>query len=128
MSWHTAPTFRPRWRSASTWPSPTPSLATRKPRSPTACWTVSPICCGRRRWSRGVGNRAPLPGEFALIRKYFAPLAAGFSGALDLEDDAATYAVPEGHELVLTADALVEGRHYLGTDPADLIARKMLRV
>jgi thiamine-monophosphate kinase len=75
-----------------------------------------------------VGNRAPLPGEFDLIRKYFAPLAAGFSGALDLEDDAATYAVPDGHELVLTADALVEGRHYLASDPADLIARKMLRV
>jgi len=32
------------------------------------------------------------------------------------------------HELVLTADALVEGRHYLASDPADLIARKMLRV
>lgn len=76
----------------------------------------------------GVGNRAPLPGEFALIRKYFAPLAAGFSGALDLEDDACTYAVPNGHELVLTADALVEGRHYLSSDPADLVARKMLRV
>jgi thiamine-monophosphate kinase len=75
-----------------------------------------------------VGNRAPLPGEFDLIRKYFAPLAAGFSGALDLEDDAATYAVPSGYELVLTADALVEGRHYLASDPADLIARKMLRV
>ena len=75
-----------------------------------------------------MGNRAPLPGEFALIRKYFAPLAAGFSGALDLEDDAATYAVPSGCELVLTADALVEGRHYLASDPADLIARKMLRV
>jgi thiamine-monophosphate kinase len=75
-----------------------------------------------------VGNRAPLPGEFELIRKYFAPLAAGFSGALDLEDDACTYAVPSGHELVLTADALVEGRHYLSSDPADLIARKMLRV
>jgi thiamine-monophosphate kinase len=73
-----------------------------------------------------VGNRAP--GEFALIRKHFAPLAAGFSGALDLEDDAATYAVPSGHELVLTADALVEGRHYLASDPADRIARKMLRV
>jgi thiamine-monophosphate kinase len=75
-----------------------------------------------------VGNRTPLPGEFELIRKYFAPLAAGFSGALDLEDDAATYAVPNGHELVLTADALVEGRHYLASDAADLIARKMLRV
>ena len=70
----------------------------------------------------------PLPGEFALIHRYFAPLAAGFPGALGLEDDAATYQPPAGHELVLTADALVEGRHYLASDPADLIARKMLRV
>jgi thiamine-monophosphate kinase len=75
-----------------------------------------------------VGNPAPLPGEFALIRKYFAPLAAGFAGALDLEDDACTYAPPAGHDLVLTADALVEDRHYLRSDPADLVARKMLRV
>jgi len=70
----------------------------------------------------------PLPGEFELIRRYFAPLAAGFPGALDLQDDAATYQPPAGHELVLTADALVEGRHYLAADPAELIARKMLRV
>jgi thiamine-monophosphate kinase len=70
----------------------------------------------------------PLPGEFDLIRRYFAPLAAGFAGAADLEDDACTYQPPAGHDLVLTADALVEGRHYLASDPADLIARKMLRV
>ncbi|HVT50543.1 MAG TPA: thiamine-phosphate kinase [Dongiaceae bacterium] len=70
----------------------------------------------------------PLPGEFDLIRRYFAPLAAGFAGAVDLEDDACTYQPPAGHDLVLTADALVEGRHYLASDPADLIARKMLRV
>jgi thiamine-monophosphate kinase len=70
----------------------------------------------------------PLPGEFALIHRYFAPLAAGFPGALGLEDDAATYQPPAGHELVLTADALVEGRHYLAADPADRVARKMLRV
>ncbi|HVY97946.1 MAG TPA: thiamine-phosphate kinase [Dongiaceae bacterium] len=70
----------------------------------------------------------PLPGEFELIHRYFAPLAAGFPGALGLEDDAATYQPPAGHELVLTADALVEGRHYLASDPPDLIARKMLRV
>jgi thiamine-monophosphate kinase len=70
----------------------------------------------------------PLPGEFELIRRYFAPLAAGFPGALGLEDDAATYQPPADHELILTADALVEGRHYLASDPADLIARKMLRV
>jgi thiamine-monophosphate kinase len=70
----------------------------------------------------------PLPGEFELIHRYFAPLAAGFAGAVDLQDDACTYQPPAGQELVLTADALVEGRHYLASDPADLIARKMLRV
>jgi thiamine-monophosphate kinase len=70
----------------------------------------------------------PLPGEFELIHRYFAPLAAGFPGALGLEDDAAIYRPPAGHELVVTADALVEGRHYLASDPADLIGRKMLRV
>jgi thiamine-monophosphate kinase len=70
----------------------------------------------------------PLPGEFELIHRYFAPLAAGFSGAVGLQDDAATYQPPAGHDLVLTADALVEGRHYLASDPADRIARKMLRV
>jgi thiamine-monophosphate kinase len=75
-----------------------------------------------------VAARARLPGEFALIRRYFAPLAADFAGAVNLEDDACTYRPPNGHELVLTADALVEGRHYLAADPPALIARKMLRV
>jgi thiamine-monophosphate kinase len=75
-----------------------------------------------------VADRPRLPGEFELIRRYFAPLAAGFAGALALEDDACTYRPPDGTELVLTADALVEGRHYLASDPPDLVARKMLRV
>jgi thiamine-monophosphate kinase len=70
----------------------------------------------------------PLPGEFDLIHRYFAPLAAGFPGALGLEDDACTYQPPAAYELVLTADALVEGRHYLASDPPDLVGRKMLRV
>ena len=37
-------------------------------------------------------------------------------------------APPPGRELVLTADAMVEGVHFLPDDPADLIARKLLRV
>lgn len=49
-------------------------------------------------------------------------------GALDLEDDACTYLPEPGHELVLTADALVSGVHFLPDDPAGLVARKMLRV
>ncbi len=69
-----------------------------------------------------------LPGEFDLIHRYFAPLAARMEGALGLTDDACTYLPPPGHELVLTADALIAGVHFLADDPPDLIARKMLRV
>lgn len=49
-------------------------------------------------------------------------------GALGLRDDACTYAPPPGEELVLTVDALTAGVHFLPDDPADLVARKMLRV
>jgi thiamine-monophosphate kinase len=66
-----------------------------------------------------------LPGEFALIARHFRPLA-GF-GALDLSDDAAVFAPPEGRELVVAADAMVQGVHFLPGDPADLVGRKLLR-
>lgn len=67
-----------------------------------------------------------LPGEFALIARYFAPLAG--EGALGLQDDAAILRPPQGRELVLTADAMVAGVHFLPDDPPDLIGRKLLRV
>jgi thiamine-monophosphate kinase len=70
----------------------------------------------------------PRLSEFALIAKLFAPLAARAEGAFGLTDDAAALSVPAGHELVVTVDALVEGVHFLRDDPADLIARKALRV
>lgn len=67
-------------------------------------------------------------GEFELIRRYFAPLAAGQPAALGLVDDAAVLAPPPGRELVLTADAMVAGVHFLPQDPADQVAQKLLRV
>ncbi len=67
-------------------------------------------------------------GEFALIAKLFAPLAAKEKGAFNLTDDAATLSVPAGHELVVTTDTLIEGVHFLHDDPPDLIAKKALRV
>jgi len=67
-----------------------------------------------------------LPPEFALIARHFRPLAG--PGALDLRDDAAVLAPPVGRELVLTADAMVAGVHFLPDDPPDLIGRKLLRV
>ncbi|MBB5372565.1 thiamine-phosphate kinase [Acidocella aromatica] len=66
-----------------------------------------------------------MPDEFSRIARYFAPLAG--EAGLGLKDDAAVLAPPQGRELVLTVDQMLEGVHFLpGDDPA-LIARKLLR-
>lgn len=67
----------------------------------------------------------PPAGEFALIAAHFRPLAG--PGALDLTDDAAVFAPPPGREVVVAADAMVAGVHFLPDDPPDLIGRKLLR-
>ena len=67
-------------------------------------------------------------GEFDLIETLLKPLARGFPGALDLEDDAALVALEAGRELVVAKDAMVAGIHFLPDDPADLVAGKLLRV
>lgn len=67
-------------------------------------------------------------GEFGRIARFFAPLAAGAPGALGLTDDAALIECPPGERLVVTVDAMVEGVHFLPTDPPDLVARKLVRV
>jgi len=66
--------------------------------------------------------------EFSIIAKYFKPLAANFAGSLNLSDDAALLSPPEGHELVITKDAISEGIHFIGNESPDLIAGKALRV
>lgn len=73
-----------------------------------------------------MGDRT-IPGEFELIRRYFAPLAEA-PGALGLLDDAGLIEPPSGSELVVTVDAMVSGVHFLADDPADLVAQKLLRV
>jgi thiamine-monophosphate kinase len=65
-------------------------------------------------------------GEFERIRRFFAPLAG--PGALGLLDDAAIVDCRPGQRLVVTADAIVAGVHYLPDDPPDLVARKLMRV
>lgn len=67
-----------------------------------------------------------LPAEFALIARHFRPLAG--EGALDLADDAAVLDIPAGRRLVIAADAMVEGVHYLPDDPPAAVGRKLLRV
>jgi thiamine-monophosphate kinase len=67
-----------------------------------------------------------LPPEFSLIARHFRPLAG--PGALDLSDDAALLDPPAGRQLVLAADAMVAGVHFLPDDPPETIGRKLLRV
>lgn len=69
---------------------------------------------------------AGVPAEFSLIYRHFRPLAG--PGALDLRDDAAVFAPPPGRELVIAADAMVAGVHFLPDDPPETIGRKLLRV
>ncbi len=66
-------------------------------------------------------------GEFDIIAKYFAPLATDAS-ALGLRDDAAVLRPPEGQEIVLSCDTLVEGVHFLPDDPPESIGHKALAV
>lgn len=68
----------------------------------------------------------PPPAEFGLIARHFRPLAG--PGGLGLLDDAALLRPPPGRELVLAADAMVEGVHFLPDDPADTVGAKLLRV
>lgn len=71
---------------------------------------------------------AAAEGEEEIIQRYLAPLAASWPGALGLADDCATIAVPDGHELVVTTDALVRGVHFLPAESAGAIAWKALAV
>jgi thiamine-monophosphate kinase len=64
-------------------------------------------------------------GEDSLIARYFKPIATD-PGAFALIDDAAILSAL-GEDVVVTADAIVEGVHYLASDPPDTVARKALR-
>ena len=66
--------------------------------------------------------------EFDLIDRLFRPLAEGAPEALDLRDDAAIIPSRPGFDLIVTTDTIVEGVHFLPSDPPDLVARKLLRV
>jgi thiamine-monophosphate kinase len=66
--------------------------------------------------------------EFDFIARLMKPLTGGAPEALGLLDDAAVLPTRPGFDLVVTADMIVEGVHFLPTDPLDLAARKLLRV
>jgi thiamine-monophosphate kinase len=66
-------------------------------------------------------------GEFETIARLFRPLTGGSPEALDLLDDVAALSGRPGSELVITTDTMVEGVHFLPSEPLDLVARKLLR-
>jgi thiamine-monophosphate kinase len=74
-----------------------------------------------------VSGRDEGSGEDRLIGRFFRPIAR-HPGARGLIDDAAVFTPPPGCDLVLTADAIIGGVHFLADDPADAVARKALRV
>lgn len=63
--------------------------------------------------------------EFTVIRELFAPLATS-AGARALRDDAAV--LEATGKLVVTTDVIVEGVHFLASDPIETVAMKALRV
>lgn len=64
--------------------------------------------------------------EFDFIAKHLAPLA-GPQG-LGLKDDAALWAPPAGHEIVITQDTMIEGVHFPRGEYGAGTAEKLLRV
>ncbi|MCP5369023.1 MAG: thiamine-phosphate kinase [Hyphomicrobiales bacterium] len=74
------------------------------------------------------GNRGDGQGEFAIIARHFAPLAAGEPGALGLLDDAAVLDIPPGQQVVVTTDCLVAGVHFLAEATAAEVAHRALAV
>ncbi len=68
------------------------------------------------------------PDEFALIARFFRPLAAAEKGAFALTDDAAVLAMPRNARLVATTDCLIEGVHFRKNAAPEDIAPKLLRV
>lgn len=64
--------------------------------------------------------------ETDLIQRLFAPLSLGHAGSFGLRDDAAFLApTSKGH--VITQDQVIEGTHFLGTDPLDIVAKRLVR-
>src|SRR5215475_1555552 len=122
MSWSIARTFPAASWSPNMSTSPTPSSTARKPAWSMRCLIRSAASSAST--SSAVADNCA-SGEDSLIARYFKPIATD-PGAFGLVDDAAILKV-SGEDIVVTTDAIVEGVHYLASDPPDTIARKALR-
>ena len=70
----------------------------------------------------------PGPGEFEIIRNYFARADQGAGVVLGIGDDCALLQPPQGALLATSVDTLVAGRHFPEGADAALIASRALRV
>jgi len=68
------------------------------------------------------------PGEFAIIERFFAPLAATEAGAFRLTDDAAVLTFGGDEKTVFTTDCIISGVHFFDADPPADIAAKLLAI
>jgi thiamine-monophosphate kinase len=89
---------------------------------------ASSACRRQAFYGRSNETHTNLPGEFALIARYFAPLSAGSAGAYGWLDDAAVITPAPGCELVVKTDAVIGGIDFPPDEAAGLVARKALRV
>ncbi len=67
-------------------------------------------------------------GEFDFIRAQLAPLSEDAQGSANLTDDGAVLDLGPGERLAVTADTLIESRHFPKAEDPALAARKALRV
>jgi thiamine-monophosphate kinase len=64
--------------------------------------------------------------EVDIIQAAFAPLTLGVPGSFGLQDDAAFVPSPQTG-LIVTQDQVIEGTHFLTSDPIDMVARRLVR-
>ena len=80
---------------------------------------------GSRKTSTTGSDDDVVRGEAAIIGEFLAPLTGGDPGAAWLQDDCASISPPQGCDLVVTTDSLIEGVHFF---PGDIPAFKALAV
>lgn len=86
------------------------------------------MSCVTPSWSVAMKKKQLRVNEFGLIERFFRPLAVNNPGSASLQDDCATLSVKNGYQAIYSMDTMVEGVHFFKDDPADLIAKKLLRV
>src|SRR5690349_4311275 len=97
------------------------ALRTAVPGAAPSRWRRAPIMT-----ASPAARRMTTIGEFELIERWFtrAPRRA----ALGVGDDCALIAPAPGHELTVSTDLLIEGRHFLSTVDPERLGHKALAV